>query len=151
MRWVRKPASSIKESDTPQIVDTAEHVVLDPELVDPEADLREAVREVMVRLWSTPTAEEAAVWGSFPFEGTSGRDAAKPLARPYTMLEVLSRATKGSLTSDNWYFWREASEALSTPPTRTAIKAARAVKHRVGPIERVRARSSPRARRGSRM
>lgn len=133
------------------IVDTAEHLVLDPELVDLDADLREAVREVMARLWSTPTAEEAAVWGRFPFEGTSGEDTGEPLARPYRMREVLAGAVAGSLLVDNWYFWREASEALSPPPVRFGIRSARAVKNRLGPIKRGRAGAGPPARSSSRI
>ena len=133
------------------IVDTAEHLVLDPELVDLDADLREAVREVMARLWSTPTAEEAAVWGRFPFEGTSGEDTGEPLARPYRMREVLAGAVAGSLLVDNWYFWREASEALSPPPVRFGIRSARAVKNRLGPIKRGRAGAGPPARSSSKI
>jgi FMN phosphatase YigB (HAD superfamily) len=121
------------------ILDTAQHLVLDPELVDLEADLRAAVREVMARLWSTPTPDEAAVWGRFPFEGTSGQDAAEPLARPYKMREVLVGARAGGLPFDSWYFWSEASEAVSPPSVRTAIQAARAVKHRLGLLQRGRA------------
>ncbi len=118
------------------IFDMAEHLLLDPELVDLKADLREAVRDVMARLWSSPTAEEAAVWGRFPFEGTSGEDAGEPLARPYTMREVLAGSLAGSLPVDNWYFWRDASEALSPPPVRGGIRAARAIKYRMGSIKR---------------
>ena len=130
------------------IVGTAEHLVLDPELVDLDADLREPVRDVMSRLWSTPTVGEATVWGRFPFEGTSGQDAGEPLARPYRLREVLAGTMAGSLPVDNWYFWREASEALSPPPVRVGIRSARAVKNGLGPIRRSAGRAAT-ARRSS--
>lgn len=119
------------------IIDAAHHVVLDPQLIDPESDVREAVREVMMRLRTSPSPEEARVWGQFPFEGTSGLDVSRPLARPYAIGEVVTSSLSGRLVVDNWYFWPEAAEILSPRLVQFCIRMARAAKPRLQRFRRI--------------
>jgi len=114
------------------ILDVAEAVVLEAELVDVDQDLRAPVRALLERLWTNPTLEEARAWGAFPFEGTSGSDLPEPLARPYTLSEVAGAALHGRLPMPHWYTWEQASERLSPPHVRAAISSMRALKRTAG-------------------
>lgn len=99
------------------------HLVLDPDLVDRDADVREPVLEVLRLLVESPSGDEASVWGSFPF-GSDDESSGGRLASTWSLLDVLGLVRGRSLPS-NWYTWRAGSLRLSSGPVRGAVRAAR--------------------------
>jgi FMN phosphatase YigB (HAD superfamily) len=96
-------------------------VTLDEDLVDIDADVRAAACDGIATFWSTPSPGEAAVWGSFPFEGAQAA-AGLPvaLASPYTAPSVVRGLVSGDFPDLGWQHWYEGSVRLSSAPVRTA-------------------------------
>lgn len=110
-----------------------EHLRLDPELIDPAADLRGAVAGVLEQLWETPSPAEATAWGAFPFEGSSGEElVTAPLAPAYTTSDVLQAVRHGAVRDAAWFSWRAAAEARSPRPVRGALRLLRELKRMPG-------------------
>ena len=100
-----------------------EHVVLDGDLVDVRADLREPVTAAIDLFWSEPTTDAARAWGAFPFEGAEvGATARRPLAYPYTWRSVLHGAARRSFPNFGWTHWFEGSLQLSSPFVRVPLQ-----------------------------
>jgi len=101
----------------------ASTLVLDPELVDPSADLRDLVVDLIDDLWSNPSQAVAQVWGDFPMEGANATDGtARPLARRYTMLEVIYGIANGKFPDLGWLHWFEASLTRSPLWVRSPVR-----------------------------
>lgn len=122
------------------IEDVARLLWLDPRYLDLDGDVREAIRELLVRFWSQPSTDEARTWGSAPFEGTSGGDdAPTPLARGWTAREVAVGVATGGMRARNWFHWHAGSTRLSPAPIRGALLLARSAKvarRRLGRVRR---------------
>ena len=98
-----------------------DHLLLDETLIDPGADTRECVAEVLRALVLEPSPSEAAAWGSFPF-GTGGGEPSVELA-PAWSLEDVARRLRGQPLPGDWYGWREASLRRSPALVRSALRA----------------------------
>jgi FMN phosphatase YigB (HAD superfamily) len=103
----------------------AEHLVLDGDLVDLRADLREPACKVINLFWSEPSFDEALAWGAFPFEGAQASGGTvKPLARPYSWVSVVKGSLNGSFPDLGWMHWLEGSVKLSPPVLRAVLRVA---------------------------
>lgn len=108
-----------------------EHLVLDGDLVDASADVREAVTSSIDLFWSDPTTAEAMAWGSFPLEGaqTSGRHRF-PLAHRYTIWDIVRSVAEGTFPNLGWMHWYEGSLRLSSRLVATPLDIASRVVRR---------------------
>ena len=113
------------------ITSFVEHVVLDNELVDVRADLREPVTAVIDLFWSEPTPDTARAWGAFPFEGAEvGATTRGPLAYRYTWKRVLNSVVRRSFPNLGWTHWFEGSLQLSSPLVRAPLHTMLRIYHR---------------------
>lgn len=101
------------------VLNAVEGIVLDPELVDVRADLREATCRPVRAFWREPTQAEARAWGQFPFEGAQAADApARSVAVRYSGPAVLRGLASGDFPDLGWQHWYEGSLRLSSLPMR---------------------------------
>lgn len=98
----------------------AENLLLDPCLVNPEADMREATSAVLQSFWSTPSEVEANAWGDFPWE-KGHSEKTDSLAKSYNWLHLAKSVLTGKLP-DNQSLWFEGAIARSSPLIRQGIK-----------------------------
>ncbi|NED99613.1 hypothetical protein [Phytoactinopolyspora halotolerans] len=107
------------------IANFVDNLVLNEDLVDPYADVRDASCDVLEMFWTSPSAGEAGAWGSFPFEGAQASGSApRPLAYRYTWRTVGSEIASGRFPNLGWQHWYEGSLALSSPLVRSAVERA---------------------------
>lgn len=99
-----------------------DNLVLDRDLVDPYADVRDVTCELITTFWTRPERDEAAAWGSFPFEGAlaSGGEA-RPLVRRYTLRSIGQEIAAGKFPDLGWQHWYEGSLAISAPAIRRML------------------------------
>lgn len=108
------------------LMDFMEHVVLDDDLVDAHACMREMACSVLLSFMRSPTTDEAHAWGSFPFEGAEVSGVTvKRLAPPYRWGSVLRGLMDGSFVSGvfGWNAWHEGSVAVTAAPLRQTLGA----------------------------
>lgn len=102
-----------------------DHLMLDPDVLDPCADVRNVSCDLVDLFWRHPTTREAAAWGAFPFEGAGATDEVpRPLAHAYTATYIRDAVRGGKFPDLGWRHWYEASLALSSSPVRVAVRAA---------------------------
>ncbi|MBP5976708.1 hypothetical protein HW132_29250 [Brasilonema sp. CT11] len=97
-----------------------ENLLLDPNLVNPWADVREASADVLQSFWLNPSYTEAKAWGDFPWEAGHSENT-NSLAQSYSWINV----AKSFLTARFAYnqgLWFEGSVAQSSPPVQKAIQ-----------------------------
>ncbi|WP_234416753.1 hypothetical protein [Ruegeria sp. Alg231-54] len=103
----------------------SEHLVLDSDLVDPYADVRDVTCDLITALWTQPDQNEAAAWGSFPFEGAqASEETSKSLVHRYTVLSICNEMIAGKFPNLGWQHWYEGSLAISGPAIRKGLKLA---------------------------
>ena len=104
------------------VVRVARELLLDPELVGSEAiDLRPAIMDVFELFWTSPTREEAEVWGAYPFEDGWGEfSSSRPIAEPQKVRDSIK-----PLPHRHW--WQDGANELSGPVSRTAFESRRAI------------------------
>jgi FMN phosphatase YigB (HAD superfamily) len=101
------------------------HLEIDQELVDLRGDTRRVACDLVQLVWGGPEREEAAAWGSFPFEGAQATDSKpRPLAFAYSWRYVLSESRSGRFPDLGWQHWFEGSVALSPLVLRVALRRA---------------------------
>jgi FMN phosphatase YigB (HAD superfamily) len=97
-----------------------ENLLLDPNLVNPWADVREASADVLQSFWLNPSYTEAKAWGDFPWEAGHSENT-NSLAQSYSWINV----AKSFLTARFAYnqgLWFEGSIAQSSPPVQKGIQ-----------------------------
>ncbi len=100
-------------------------LLLDDDLLDPYADVREVCCAVVDMFWSSPDKQEAAAWGAFPLEGAQAADSVgEPLAHRYTWRRVGAEMARGQFPNLGWLHWYEGSLALSSPALRAVLTSA---------------------------
>ncbi len=117
------------------IVDFADYLVVDPELVDPWGDVRPVIERLQKTFWRTPTREEAGAWGAFPMEDGLGREAVYvQLAEPYSpidALRVVRRVARDGKLLWRRHWWHDGALAMSSPLLREALTASERLSLRV--------------------
>lgn len=108
-----------------------DHLVLDVDLVDPFADVRDISCALINEFWTNPDADEAMAWGSYPFEGAQASGGApQPLAHRYTLSTIGRDLRAGRFPNLGWQHWYEGSLAMSAAPIRGALRQAEALYRR---------------------
>jgi FMN phosphatase YigB (HAD superfamily) len=78
---------------------------------------------VMREFWSSPTYEEARVWGSFPYFDDQTEAYWNTLAEPPTISDIF-RIALGGGTGTHMHSWTAASRLLASMPIRAGLRAA---------------------------
>lgn len=107
-----------------------DHLHLDAELVNIEADTRSLVMELLTAFWQAPTRTEALAWGGFEFETDQSGAYRRPLAEPYRLSQIGSVLRSGEVPSHHTTSWVAGSLAL-TPRLIRGLLAAAVVAHKV--------------------
>lgn len=100
----------------------AEHLIDLPLPASSEIDLRPTVGALLETFWNNPSYNESTAWGQHQVESDQATADTIPLARPYSVLDVLWLAARGRVAGRPWD-WRSASLRLSSLPIRIAVKA----------------------------
>ena len=120
------------QNTTCQFVDALE---LSPELVNPFANVKESLVELLRAFWSKPRLEEVRVWGAFPWEDGLGRMVnINPLVKPFTGSHVLNALLQGFVKCHHRAAWRQGCLVLSPSYVRLALRA-------LGPYFKLRSRN----------
>jgi hypothetical protein len=99
----------------------AENLLLDGDLTNPWADVREATVRAFGMFARDPSAEEAGVWGTFSYEDDQAGNSHLQLARRFGVRDVLSILRTGSARRLNRIEWEGGSFRVSSPPVRKSI------------------------------
>jgi len=102
----------------------ADQLVLDGDLVNPRADLRVPLLELLRSFWLTPTSAEAAAWGRFDFEDDQAGDSQHRLAAPFSLGQLPSMCWQGGIKPRYSVEWIQGSLAVTSRPVRLALRAA---------------------------
>ncbi|KAB8334853.1 hypothetical protein SD80_000200 [Scytonema tolypothrichoides VB-61278] len=97
-----------------------ENLLLDPNLVNPWADVREASADVLQSFWLNPSYTEAQAWGDFPWEAGHSENT-NSLAQSYSWINV-AKSFVTARFAYNQGLWFEGSVAQSSPPVQKAIQ-----------------------------
>jgi hypothetical protein len=110
----------------------AENLILDPSLVNPCADIRPAIAELLDQFWSRPSPDEARAWGEFPYDDGMGKESCiSPVADPYSWSDVLKAFRTGRIDPHHRTSWHEACLELTPAHVRLLLKAACSVSARM--------------------
>ncbi|RZM75685.1 HAD family hydrolase [Leptolyngbya iicbica] len=94
----------------------ADQLLLDAALLNPQANLCEALLEAFSQFWQFPTPAEAAAWGAFPLEDGWGKAACYlTLAEPYRWGDVI-------VLNKHRHWWYEGALAQTSPLLRQAFR-----------------------------
>lgn len=115
------------------ILATARYLELSRDVVQWEADLRPAVRRGVELLWEQPTYGEAVTVGKYPFEsGEAKARMTQPLARRYSLNDVILGGLSGSYPDRSWTRWHAASVELSSKSVRLVDAAFSSIYRHIG-------------------
>lgn len=93
----------------------ADRLLLNPELLNPEATVCGACLDLFNVFWNHPTRAESIAWGSFPMEDGWGKEAVSiPLAMAYGWADVAKRHHRR-------HWWHGAALAQSAMPVQWAF------------------------------
>ena len=114
----------------------ADHLILDPELVDVDADVRPAVVDVLRAFWLSPMTSEAVAWGGYPYEDDQLGTSTTKLAQRYVASDAFSALYRGRVPRHHRAGWIHGSLALTDPITRRLMTFAAALGSRCRGIAR---------------
>lgn len=118
-------------------IEVAEIVELDGSLVDPDADLRDAVVDTVDAFWRYPSRPEALAWGSL----------ARPPARPYSLWRLGTGTLRGTFPDLSAGHWYEGALVQSRGHVRVMLRALERAYRRVRKLRGALAARRARARR----
>ncbi|HEX9029920.1 MAG TPA: hypothetical protein VF823_12150, partial [Anaerolineales bacterium] len=99
-----------------------DQLLLDARLVNPRADIREAITELLSAFWLRPSQAEARAWSSFPWEDGLGAETySSPLAQPFNWGDVGRAIVRGKVAAHHRAAWMQGSMILSPQPVRLAL------------------------------
>lgn len=100
-----------------------DNLLLDANFVNPRADLRGAITDVLRAFWLQPSTTEARTWADFPWEDGLGRETYHhPLAQSYRWVEVLNGFSKGRVEPHHRASWFAGSLILSPLIIRVVLR-----------------------------
>ncbi len=79
-----------------------------------DGDIRPLVHDLMDAFWCSPTVEEAAAWGAYPYDSDPAGTTIRHLARPLDHTDQAEQAEQASLRADR--AWIHGSAALTRHP-----------------------------------
>ena len=113
LRIVRRTVSNFTEA-----------LLLDSELVDWQADLRQVTIDLLKTWWLTPTRDEAHAWGRFPYEDDQSGQTWQCLAVPYRSTDVLKTIVFGAPSHRHrGWSWIHGSLQQSSFVNRSVVRA----------------------------
>ena len=102
-----------------------ENLLLDSSLVNPQADVRTALAEIIKSFWLNPSPNDAMAWGNVPVEDGLGEETYwNPLASSYRWTHVARAFRTGKIYKPHRHLWFEGAMALTSPVIRIALQAA---------------------------
>jgi len=105
----------------------ADHLTLDSNLVDVDADVRPAIADVLRAFWLAPTTSEAVAWGAYPYEDDQLGKSTTKLAQRYMASDAFGALYRGRVPRHHRAEWIHGSLALTDPITRRLMTFAAAV------------------------
>lgn len=110
----------------------ADHLLLDPKLVNTKADLRAACKDVCRAFWLEPSVIEAEAWGRFPMEdGWGDKSFYNCIADSYRWRDVIPTFWNGHFPGRR-HWWHHGAFALTPLVLRQVLK----VSYRMGSFQR---------------
>ena len=104
------------------ILEFVENLVLDPDLVNPCADVRRATTDVLRAFWVRPTKALARAWAEFPWEdGLGVQTYRNKLAWGYGWIDAIRALRRGRVQPHHRAAWLAASIMLSPPGVRFVL------------------------------
>jgi hypothetical protein len=101
----------------------ADHLLLDPDFVNPWADVRAALTQVLQAFWVQPSQVEARAWADFPWEDGLGAETYwNRLAQQYCWPDVIKAVYTGRVKGHHRASWLAGSLALSPLSVRLPLK-----------------------------
>ncbi len=101
----------------------ADALELDEELVDREADVRAALRDVLELFWEQPTPDEVMAWGAFPADVDQAHSRTVRIAQPVRLAEVVRAARAGRLQLRPTFSWPAGTAEASGAGVRYLLQA----------------------------
>ena len=109
-----------------------DNLLLDPDLVNPWADVRDAITDVLQAFWLRPTVAEARAWGSFPWEDGLGAETySNSLAGSYTWSDLLRCLGSLRVLPHHRASWIAGSLAVSPAEVRIPLQVLRQARWRL--------------------
>jgi FMN phosphatase YigB (HAD superfamily) len=103
----------------------ADRLLLDPILLNPEANLCAASLAVFNLFWTQPTCQESLALGTFPMEDGWGKESISIcLATPYKWRDVLKRSSRR-------HWWHGGAIAQSSTPIQWMFKGRKLIRQRM--------------------
>lgn len=112
-------------------VQVAQELCLVDGLVDGHADVRHAVMAVMKAFWTSPSREDARVFGAFEFENDQSGTSRYPIAEAFSIRDVCRTVIRGRIPSRHLCCWHAGSVAISPGPIRKFLRLSSALKRRL--------------------
>ena len=97
-------------------------LLLDENLISPQADIRGALADLLSAFWLDPSAAEVAAWADFPWEDGLGIDTSwTPLAESFTFQDLFRALYRGRIEPHQRASWMNGSLRLSPYPVRQGL------------------------------
>jgi len=114
-----------------------ENLFLDSTLINPWADVRPAIAEVLRSFWVNPSPSEARAWGDFPFEDGMGSESSwNRLAESYHWTHVFKSFRTGKIHLPHRRLWFEGSMTLTAREIRVALRGVLRLRRKLSSIKR---------------
>ena len=114
-----------------------ENLFLDSTLINPWADVRPAIAEVLRSFWVNPSPSEAKAWGGFPFEDGMGNESSWIcLAESYHWTHVFKSFRAGKIHLPHRRLWFEGSMAMTAREIRVFLRGVMWLRRKLSGIKR---------------
>jgi hypothetical protein len=94
--------TEVSESLRRLVIAVVEELIVDLRPTHRDADLRPVLKELAASFWFEPTHEEAAAWGSLPWEVDSSGFIVRPFAESITIGQLPFVLRRGGLAGQQW-------------------------------------------------
>jgi FMN phosphatase YigB (HAD superfamily) len=102
----------------------ADHLLLSSDLINPGADVRAPIADVLEGFWRTPSRAEAEAYAGFPAEDDQSGAFWKPFAQSYTWRDVARAYCYARVHRHHSISWTAGSLAMTPRPIRLAMRLA---------------------------
>ena len=103
----------------------AESLALDVRWCSPMPDLRPMCAQVLAKLMTEPTDDEARVLGGFHYNDDQGGAASEPFSRPYAYADLRAAFQQGGFPHKSMIWWEPGALAMTGPRVYAALRVAR--------------------------
>jgi predicted HAD superfamily hydrolase len=103
----------------------AQSLALDPSWCTPIPDLRPMCEQLLRKLMTEPTGEQARMLGAFHYNDDQGGAASEPFSRPYVLSDFRATFQQGQFPQKSMIWWQPGAAAMTTPRVLVALRLAR--------------------------